>query len=295
MRIGAHISIAGGLENAPLRAARLGCSCFQIFLTNPQQWELRKTNPDEIAAFRSACREQDLSPVVVHLSYLPNLATPYKDHALRAKDSFFNQYRMARDLGATFFVLHPGSSRGGSHASAATRVAQSLREAVREVPDGPVLLLENTVGSGSTLGVRPEELGDIAKNARLGDRLGVCFDTAHACAAGTELWTEGAIPALCGRYRDAFGYDPIRLLHVNDLLTRPGGCVDRHAHLGKGTLGEVALRHILTAKAFSAVPRILETPVEDGYGHAENLAVLRAYSGEPACPSSLHEPGSSSS
>lgn len=283
MRTGAHISIAGGLDKAPVRAVELGCSCFQIFVTNPQQWELRQTTPEEIAAFRSACTRHDLHPVVVHLSYLPNLATPYKDHIQRAKGSFLEQYRVARDLGAAFFVLHPGSSRGGSHASAAARVAHALREAVRAVPDGPVLLLENTVGSGSTLGVRPEELGDIARNAKLGTRLGVCFDTAHACAAGTELWAPDAATKLCARYREAFGYDPIRVLHVNDLLTRPGGCVDRHTHLGKGTLGEAALRTILASKEFASLPKILETPNEDGYGHAENLVVLRRYAGLP-CP-----------
>lgn len=280
MRTGAHISIAGGLEKAPERAATLGCTCFQIFVTNPQQWELRSTTPEEIRDFHHACATHDLHPVVVHLSYLPNLATPYKEHVQRARASFIDQYRLAHELGASYFVLHPGSSRGGRHETAASRVAQGLREAIRAIPDGPVLLLENTVGSGSTLGVRPEELGEIARHAKLGSqRLGVCFDTAHACAAGTELWTRDAIANLCARYRDAFGYDPIRVLHVNDLLTKPGACVDRHAHLGKGTLGEAALRNILTAPEFADVPRILETPVDDGYGHAENLAVLRAYGG----------------
>ncbi len=275
MRLGVHVSIAGGLDRAVERALALGCDGFQIFVTNPRSWSGTRPSREAIRDFRAAREASGLGPVVVHLSYLPNLASPYRNEWRKSVRAFLAQVEDAAALGADFFVLHPGSSRGGRRHKACPRVARALRRALRLVRKGPVLLLENTAGAGSQLGAPPEDLAAIAEATRAPERVAVCFDTAHALAAGTNLARPGAMRAVRERYNRLFGFPALRLIHLNDSKTACGSGRDRHEHIGKGHLGETAFRDILHTPGLRRVPYILETPVDAPGDDARNLARAR--------------------
>lgn len=275
-RCGLHVSIAGGLPKAVARAVERGCDCFQIFIGNPRSWGERLTSDEEVAAFREARKKAGLSPLVVHLTYLPNLASPYPSEWKRSFKRFLSEWGDACRIGADFFVLHPGSSCGGSHTHAFPRVAKALREALAQPSgEGPTILLENPVGSGSTIGSMPEELGAIAALTEGGDRIGVCLDTAHAFQTGSVVTSPGGMRATLDRFVKAFGRNPIRLLHVNDSATPQGSSCDRHAHIGEGEIGREGFLRIFSLAAIRRLPMILETPVESDEDDLRNLRVLR--------------------
>lgn len=274
--MGVHVSIAGGLPRAVQRAAELGCDCFQIFVANPRGWAPRRLAEAEAEAFRAAREAAGLGPVVVHLSYLPNPASA--DPALWQKSlaAIQNQVADAARLGAEFFVLHPGSDRAPEREAALERVAQTLRRVFEETPEGPCLLLENTAGGGGLIGSGPDELAAIDARVACPERMGVCFDTAHALAAGHAIHAPGGMRRMRAAFRRAFGRHPIRLLHLNDLRSEPGSGHDRHEHIGRGALGPSGIGHILHTPGLRRVPAILETPIDEQGDDRRNLAAARA-------------------
>ncbi len=275
MRFGMHVSIAGGIEKSVGRALALGCDAFQIFVANPRSWQQNRVAAGSVGAFLKARERSGLSPVVVHLTYLPNLASP--DQAIYRKSCthFLREYETAARLGTDFFVLHPGSATDGQPDRGTRRVAEALKRALSKTPDGPDLLLENTAGGGHCLGATPEGLAAIAHGVNAPGKVGVCFDTAHACAAGLALSRPGEMLALRRRYRRAFGYHPIRVIHLNDLRSAPGSRHDRHEHIGEGALGLGGLRNILHTPGLRRLGVILETPILEPGDDQRNLARAR--------------------
>ncbi len=276
MRFGVHVSVAGGLGKSLPRARDLGCETFQIFIGNPRGWAVRRIDPGTAAAFREARREAGIGPLVVHQTYLPNLASPVEADWRRSLAAFLWQYQDAAAIGAEFYVLHPGSAREGSRTRAVRRVAEALTQGLKTVRKGPVLCLENTAGGGAQLGSDPGELADIAARVDIPERVGVCFDTAHALAAGHGIAARTGMRRMREAYRRAFGRHPIRLLHLNDLRAEPGSRHDRHEHIGRGALGEAGIRNILHTPGLRRLPVILETPVDAPGDDARNLARARA-------------------
>jgi deoxyribonuclease-4 len=276
MNIGAHVSIAGGLCKALERARDLGCDCAQVFIRNPRIWSDKRISQREADAFKLLRRQLRISPLVVHLSYLPNLGAPDREDWIKGVTHFLEEYEDAAKIGAELFVLHPGSAKRDRRRNAIPRVAEALREAVKKIKSGPVLLLENMPGAGRQLGSTPEELGEIAALVKAPKRLGVCFDTAHAYAAGINLTHAEGMESMRKRYRLAFGYDPVRLLHVNDINASCGSGRDLHAHLGRGRIGEEGFRHVFRAAEANSLPVILETPIDDDGDQATDLAFARA-------------------
>jgi len=172
-------------------------------------------------------------------------------------------------------VLHPGSSLGTERDAAVKRVGQALAEALAQVSSGPALLVENTAGGGSQLGAESGELAAIAAACGAPERVGVCLDTAHACAAGHDVVTPAGLRRLLAGFRRAFGRLPIRLLHANDLRAEPGARHDRHEHIGRGAIGDDGFRALLRAAGLRRLPAILETPVEKDGDDRRNLARAR--------------------
>ncbi len=273
--LGAHVSVAGGVHNAPGRAADIGAVVCQVFTKQPNRWA-EPSIPDDIAArYRAAAT--DLSFVASHDSYLINLASPRPDLWRQSTDCFVGELQRAARLGLDAVVTHPGNATDGDRESGIARNADGIAEALEATPGGPRVLLELTAGAGTSVGGSFEELASIiaAVAEPHCDRLGVCFDTCHAWVAGMDLRDD--FEGVWRRADDTFGVHRIELFHLNDAKTAFGSRLDRHENIGEGTMGLEAFRQLMTAERFRTVPKILETPKGNDLVTADrrNLAVLR--------------------
>jgi deoxyribonuclease-4 len=278
-RVGAHTSTAGGVDRAAAEALELGCNCFQIFTRSPRMWAAPPLDREAVARLRAARLEHDLRPLVVHGGYLLNLASA--DPANRAKSvaAFRDEVERALAVGAEYLVFHPGSSKGYESAEPAiAALAAAFAEAVEGVDwDGLEILLENTAGGGSTLGREPAELSRIREAivAASGVPVGYCLDTAHLHASGFDMATAKGLAATLAAFDAALGLERVRAIHANDSKTALGSRVDRHEHIGQGTIGEEAFRRILRHPKLKEKPFVLETPLGDDGTHRRNVEELK--------------------
>ena len=279
--LGAHVSVAGGVHNAPGRAADIGAVVCQVFTKQPNRWA-EPAIADEIAA-RYRVAAADLAYVASHDSYLINLASPQPDLWRRSADCFAGELKRAAQLGLDAVVTHPGNATDGDRASGIVRNADGLVEALEATPGGPRVLLELTAGAGTSVGGTFEELASIidAIPEPHRARVGVCFDTCHAWVAGLDLRDD--FEGVWQRADDTFGADRIELFHLNDAKTPFGSRLDRHENIGEGTMGIAPFRQLMNAERFRKVPKILETPKGDDLVTADrrNLAVLRGLRDQP--------------
>ena len=255
--LGAHLSIAGSLVRAVDEAQALGANALQIFTRSPSVWKARAIGAEERGAFRARVVSSRLRVLGVHAIYLLNLATP--DDALRERSeaTLAEEMQRAAGLGADFVVTHLGAHRGSGVDAAVGRAANAVRSAL-SAARGVGLALETGAGSGTTLGGRFEEIAAILD--RVGnDRVGVCFDTCHAFAAGYDLRTERAVEGTLRRFDRTIGLDRLWLVHLNDSAYGLGSRRDRHEHLGRGAIGD-GLASVIRHPALSAAPFVLETP-----------------------------------
>jgi deoxyribonuclease IV len=278
LRIGIHTSIAGSLDQAAHRAAELGANTFQIFSASPRMWKTRLPTAAETAGMREARTAFDLAPLVVHDSYLINLAAV--DEALRKKSvaAFRGELERAVIIGAEYLVAHPGSYKGQTLDEGVRRVAKSVVEAARGLElNGMMLLLENTAGSGSAIGSRFEELAEIRRLAEGETELaiGYCLDTAHCLAAGYDVATAKGLRETVKAAEAALGLDSVRVIHANDSKAPIDSRVDRHEQIGKGHIGEDGFRRILRHPKLRGKPFILETPVEEEGDDRRNVEKLK--------------------
>lgn len=270
---GAHESVSGGLHTAFQRVTVAGGTALQIFTRNQRQWASPPVTPEEARAFAEAWRVWGEYPVFSHASYLLNPASP--DEALRRKGvlALAEELARCRDLGIAWTVLHPGAAMGADHGDALGRVASSVAEALDQCPDGAGILLENTAGQGTGLGARLEDLARIMEASGRMDRLGLCLDTCHAFAAGYAVDTPEGIDAMLGEIDMA----ALRLVHVNDCKGAKGSRLDRHEHIGKGSIGLAGFRAVVNHPALAPLPMVLETHKgKDMKEDVENLRVLRS-------------------
>jgi deoxyribonuclease IV len=276
--LGAHVSTAGGVRNAPGRAAAIGSAVLQLFTKQPSRWAEPVLADAERDAYRADVARYGIGVASAHDSYLINLASP--DETLRARsiECFRGELRRSADLGIAFVVTHPGNATDDDFASAIARNAEAVEAVLGEVPDVSVLF-ETTAGAGRVLGATFEQLADIMGRIEpaLQPRIGVCLDTCHVWAAGYDLRT--AYDDVMARFDDAIGLHRIRLFHLNDSVGGLGSRRDRHADIGEGTLGDEPFRRLLLDERFTAVPKLLETPKGDDHTAADrrNLARLRSY------------------
>ena len=275
--LGAHVSVAGGVDRAPGRAAEIGAVVLQIFTRQPNRWADPVLGDDAVAGFREEAARCGVTCAAAHDSYLINLSSPRPALWRRSADSFRRELKRAALLGLDALVTHPGNATDGDRASGIERNAAGVAEALEAVPDGPRVLLELTAGAGTSVGGTFEELDRIIRlvPAPHRARVGVCFDTCHAWVAGLDL--RGDFDGVWMRADDTFGAHRIELFHLNDAKTPFGSRLDRHEHIGKGTLGIEPFRRLMNDERFRAVPKVLETPKGDDGVSAdrENLAVLR--------------------
>ena len=278
-RLGAHMSIAGGMPEAVKRARAVEATALQVFVKSSNQWAARPFATGEVESFRAAIRDSDLARhTVAHASYLINLASP--DDVLWEKSIAALRVELDRceELGIPWLVVHPGAHMGSGVAAGLARVASALKRALPASKRGGAgILLENTAGQGTTLGTRFEDLGEMLRLAADPDRLGVCFDTCHALAAGHEFRSAAAYAEMIAAIDRACGLDRLRAFHLNDSKGDLGSKRDRHEHIGKGKVGLEGFRSILTDARFRDVPMVIETEkAEDLAEDRVNLSVLRS-------------------
>lgn len=256
---GSHLSIAGGMQNAVLAAEKIGFDTVQVFTKNQQQWAAKPLEQTAIDSWCSECTRMKFSQTVSHDSYLINLASP--DEALRRKSIalFIEEIRRCDLLNIPYLVTHPGAHMGDGEDKGLARVAASLDEVHAAVPKQRVITcLEITAGQGSSLGYKLEHLGTILEKTRKSDRLGVCLDTAHLFAAGYDFRGK-KYAAFRKEVESKIGIERIKVLHLNDSKKDLGSRVDRHDHIGRGKIGLDGFRPIVRDKAFTMIPKILET------------------------------------
>jgi deoxyribonuclease IV len=276
-RIGFHAPIAGGLQNALLKAHALDCDAVQIFSRNPRGWSARPLVDEEVDNFKRVREETQIDPVVIHANYLINLAAADAGVRLKSIASFREEIERGIRLGANYLVVHPGSAKGACEADGIRTCAESLREACDGVDLGGFrILLENTAGQGACIGHRFEHLNEIIA-ACPALNLGVCFDTAHAFTAGYDLRAEDGCAATLEAIERNVGSENVRAVHFNDSKADYNSRVDRHWHIGQGHIGAEALRRVARAPQLSHAALLLETPQDIQGDDERNLAALRSF------------------
>jgi deoxyribonuclease-4 len=274
--LGAHVSISGGVEKSPSRGEELGCESIQIFSKNQRQWKAPLLSDASVEAFQNALKDSQIRQVVIHDSYLINLASPDPEALKKSREAFLDEMERADRLGVPYLVFHPGSHMKSGEEEGLRRIAESLNVLLDEQQEGKVqLLLETTAGQGNHLGYRLEQLAEIISLVERKERMGVCYDTAHGFAAGYDIRTEKAYGETFREFDRVIGLDRLEVFHFNDSKSDLGSRVDRHEHIGKGFLGLEPFRFLVNDPRFQDRPMILETPGGDAH-YRENLDVLRS-------------------
>jgi len=275
--LGAHMSISGGLHLAVDRAIAAGCSVMQIFTRNSNQWKGKPVSESDAALFRSKFAASGLREVVSHDIYLINLASPPGEMRDKSLAAFRDELETCARLGIAKVVMHPGSHLADSSQAGLARVIEAFDQLFSEVPqfEGKVLV-ETTAGQGSNLGRTFDELRTIISGSKYPQKLGVCFDTCHSFAAGYDIATYDGYRDTMAQFDCLIGLERLQCFHLNDSKKGLGSRVDRHEHIGQGTLGLNPFRFILNDPRFATIPKILETPKGDhDEMDAVNLGILR--------------------
>lgn len=277
--LGAHVSSAGGVENAPERAGEIEAGSLQLFTKQPSRWAERVIDVATATAFRDELGVHGVHTAGAHDSYLINLASPDPELHEKSYRSFAAELERCRAMELDFLVTHPGNATDGDHPSGLDRNADAVARALEEVPGPTRVLLEITAGAGNALGSTFEELAGMieAIPSPQRARVGVCLDTCHAYAAGYDLVDD--FDGVMARFEDVIGLERLGLFHLNDSKTPFGSHRDRHEHIGEGSLGDAPFRRIMTESRLAAIPKVMETPKGDAPAENDrrNLARLRAF------------------
>ena len=279
-RVGMHLGVATGLLKAAVRARQIGCRALQIFSDNPTAWRRRETLPGDAAAFVAYLERERIEPLVIHASYLINLAGRSEPFASQSRATLAHELQRAPLYGATIVNVHIGSHRQHGVDTGIDQIAANVRAVVTEAPDGVRLALENSTGGGDEVGAELENLARIL-DLMLGaaDRVAFCLDTAHLWGAGYDISSAEGASAVIDRFAALIGLDRLALVHLNDSKAPLGSRWDRHEHVGAGRIGPEGLGALLRHQSLRETTFILETPgVDEGYD-AVNMRRARALFG----------------
>lgn len=276
MRLGAHMSISGGVDKAALRGQEVGCETIQIFTKSSNQWKAKPLGPLEIQAFHNACTAADIAPVIAHSAYLINLAAP--DDALYEKSiqAFLDELHRCDLLGIPSLVVHPGAHMGTGEETGLRRVSAAITRVHREAPHlHASIVLEVTAGQGTTLGYKFEHFAALLDQVEDPERIGFCLDTCHLLAAGYDFRTRKGCDDMLDTWDDLIGIERIRVIHLNDSKKDLGSRVDRHEHIGQGFIGTSGFAFLLNDPRLFELSMVLETPKDDN-AVVRNLQTLRS-------------------
>jgi deoxyribonuclease-4 len=276
VRLGVHVSVAGGLDQAIIRASLKGCDAFQIFSSNPRGWKSTPITYELAERFVSRLKQSCLSPAVDHMPYLPNIASAKDEVYVQSVQALSRELGRCRALNIPYLVTHLGSHLGSGREKGLLRIVEAIRDAFDRSKDNVVLLLENSSGTKNSMGSTFSDLAEILFSLPEYDkRLGVCLDTCHLHAAGYDLRTSPALDDVIDQFQSSIGLEKLMLIHLNDCRGSLGAHLDRHEHIGLGQIGEEGFQAVLTHQSLIRLPMILETPIDARRDDLGNLDVAR--------------------
>ena len=284
-RIGVHVGIAGGPWTAVERAVEACANTFQIFSASPRQWKASPVKAEDALKMRELRAEHDVNPVAIHASYLINLCSQTESVRENSVEGFRGEVERALDLGAEFLVLHPGSWKGLTRDEGLRLAAESIERAVGTLGGGRSwqgkdfkILIENTAGAEFSLGGRFEQVAELVERLKACAPVGVCLDTCHVHVAGYDIVSSEGYDATMKQVGETVGFDAVKLWHCNDAKAAMGSKLDRHEHIGEGTIGAAAFKRLLHDARFEHCAFIAETPVDEPGDELRNVMALRALS-----------------
>jgi deoxyribonuclease IV len=276
-RIGIHLGTAGGASNAVERAREIGANTFQIFSSSPRMWRAPKVDPKQAARMRELRAALDVGPLVIHTSYLVNVCSQSDEVREKSIGAFCGEIERALALGAEYLVLHPGSWKGLTRDEGLKLAADSITRAIDGLPwqgTGFHILIENTAGAEFSLGGSFEQVAELVERLRPVAPMGVCLDTCHTHVAGYDLVSPEGYAATTAQIAATVGFDAVRVWHCNDAKAARGSKLDRHEHIGQGTMGLEPFRRLLNDERFAHAAFIAETPVDTPGDEERNVRVL---------------------
>ena len=275
VKVGMHVSISGTIDQANDRARDLSCETFQMFTRNPRGWKFKKLKADEVEGFRTKASSYGMSPIVSHMPYLPNLSSPKKLIYNKSVKSLTAELDRCTTLGIPYIVTHLGSHLGEGSDLGLERIVGAINTSLAASQNDVMLLLENTAGTKNSMGSSFEDIRRILKGVENRGRVGICFDTAHAYAAGYDLHSPRGVSETFEKLDSVLGLDLLKVIHLNDSQVGLGSGRDRHEHIGLGYIGDAGFRAILKHPALQNLPLIMETPVDDRRDEAGNIRKVR--------------------
>ncbi len=274
MKIGAHVSAAGGIANAVDRITAIGGNCLQIFVSSPRGWAKNTITDQQVALFRRKLTEHSIGPVFIHGLYLANIATDQTELREKSIDALSWALAVSDRIGAEGVIYHTGSRKDRDQAEAMDSVVDAMREILRRAPGTSQLIVEGSAPQQGKVGVSFEEFDEMIRRVK-SDRVAVCLDTSHTHQAGYDLRTPEAIDRMVATFDRTVGLDRLVVLHANDIKPPPAA-LDRHENIGQGVLGESGFQALLHHPKLRNLPWILEVPGFDGSGpDAENIEMMK--------------------
>src|SRR3984957_10062959 len=277
-RIGVHVGVAGGVWTAVNRAVEAGANTFQIFSASPRTWKAAPVKPADAAKMQELRAKHDVGPVAVHASYLINLCSQTESVRENSISAFRGEVERALALGAEYLVLHPGSWKGLTREEGLRLAAQSIERAIDGVAwqdKNFKILIENTAGAEFSLGGKLEQVAELVDCLKACAPVAVCLDTCHVHVAGYDIVSEDGYIETMKLVESTIGFDAVKVWHCNDAKAAMGSKLDRHEHIGEGTIGADAFRRLLHDTRFSHAVFIAETPVDAPGDEQRNVSVLR--------------------
>ncbi len=282
MKIGCHISIAGGIDNSVVRAEELGCSTMQIFSKNASTWREKILEKNEVESFRENLKNSNINPVFIHTSYLINLASPSDELYLKSINAFIEEMKRADLLlPVPYIIIHPGAHTGAGEEYGIQRIIRALSIILEKSADlnlKTMILLEDTAGTGTHLGYTFYQLKRMIEGAKDRKKIGICFDTCHAFTAGYDLSHQEGIEKTLEELEKYIGLDKLKVIHLNDSKFPLGSRKDRHMHIGKGYIGLEGFKVLVNHKYLKDLPFILETPKNDEKDDLKNINLIKSLS-----------------
>ena len=294
IRVGFHVSIAGGISNSVDNALKIGCSAFQIFTRNPRGWAAKPLVNEDVEKFRAKLAKSPISPeaVIVHMPYLPNLAAPEGELYKKSVDTLAGEVQRCITLGIPSLVIHLGSHLGKGTEEGISQLVMACNYALdnygknassnssqpkqkNKKKNAPVrILLENMAGQKNSIGDKFEEIRLLLDKLKPKGSFGVCLDTCHVFASGIDLRKEGDVEKMLSQFDSTVGLKELKVLHLNDSKGDLNSKIDRHEHVGLGKIGKAGFAALLQHESVRNLPMIMETPVDKQRSDTDNLKVV---------------------
>ena len=283
-RIGVHLGTTGGASNAVERAREIGANTFQIFSSSPRMWRAPKVDPAQAERMRTLRAKLDVGPLVIHTSYLVNVCSQSSEIREKSVAAFRGEIERALAWGAEYLVLHPGSWKGLTRDEGLKLAADSIERAMDGLPwqgSGFHILIENTAGAEFSLGGGFEQVAELVERLKHHAPVAVCLDTCHTHVAGYDLVSDKGYQETMKQAGATVGFDAVRVWHCNDAKAERGSKLDRHEHIGEGTMGLETFRRLLNDPRFSHCAFIAETPVDEEGDEERNVRALKRLVKQP--------------